>query len=179
VWKVEIPLPFRVEFSVEKVWKFRFSFVDLTRDLRVNLEMPINEHPGYIFAAVRDGQLTSKNEEELRSMLITLRRYHETNAGYATLPTIEAIENELYRRQNDRLSELVTNLKLIAEDQKQLAIEAGRQTTELTNQTNRLVCETVTLRRFTKGLVILTIVLAVSAVVQIVIMLFDYFSHTH
>jgi len=38
---VEIPLPFRVEFSVEKVWKFRrcepvFSFVDVPYGLRVN-----------------------------------------------------------------------------------------------------------------------------------------------
>jgi len=41
---VEIPLPLSVEFSVEKVWKFRlcvmvFSFVDLSRVLRVNWVM--------------------------------------------------------------------------------------------------------------------------------------------
>jgi hypothetical protein len=77
--------------------------------------------------------------------------------------------------QTDRLAEQIRKLLEIANAQKQLAEEAGKQAENLSKQIDRLVSETLKLTRFTKTLVWLTIVLAVSTLVQIGLMFFDLF----
>ena len=88
--------------------------------------------------------------------------------------------------QIDRLTTEVGKLAVIANAQfeiaklqNQLAEEAAKHAKNLSAQTDRLVSETVKLTRFTKGLVWLTVVLAGFATIQIIIMLFDYFSKNH
>lgn len=77
--------------------------------------------------------------------------------------------------QTDKLAEQIKKLLEIANEQKRLADEAGKQAQNLSEQTNRLVGETLILRRFTKGVFWLTIILAGFAAVQIGIMLIDLF----
>lgn len=63
---------------------------------------------------------------------------------------------------------------IVADEQAKSAEKVERQTDELVIQTQRLVSETVILRRFTKGVFWLTIVLAVLTVVLIVIAYLEY-----
>jgi hypothetical protein len=60
-----------------------------------------------------------------------------------------------------------------------LAEDAANTADKLSQQTDRLVDETVKLTRFTKGLLWLTIAIAFFAFVQIVIMVFEYSSKIH
>lgn len=57
-----------------------------------------------------------------------------------------------------------------------LAEDADKIADKLTKQTDRLVAETITLSRFTKGLFWFTVVIAIFALVQIAIMVLDYAS---
>ena len=133
--------------------------------------------------AVREARLGNKSDEELLSMIRVLRQWHSAEYAPAAVPAIEAIENEIARRQIASLHrkemEHIGKLLEITEAQKQLAQEAGRQAENLTKQTDKLVSETIKLTQFTKTLVWLTIAVFVSAIVQIVIMLFEYSSHSH
>jgi hypothetical protein len=63
-----------------------------------------------------------------------------------------------------------------ADTQKQLLVEAGKQAENLSIQTNKLVEETVTLTRLTRGLHKFTVVLVIVAIIQVIIMLFDLFT---
>lgn len=76
--------------------------------------------------------------------------------------------------QTDRLAEQIGKLREIAEEQKQLAQEAGKQAENLSSQTARLVSETIILRRFTRGVFWLTVVLSVFTLVLIVIAFLEY-----
>jgi hypothetical protein len=87
--------------------------------------------------------------------------------------------SEKLAAQTDALAEHVKNLVEIADAQKQLANEASKQAENLSNQTTRLVDETVKLTGFKRGVYWFTVVIGFFAFVQIVIMLFEYFSKTH
>jgi hypothetical protein len=69
------------------------------------------------------------------------------------------ILGELVRRQNDRLVEQVGKLIQVADAQKHLAEDAGKQAQNLLNQTDKLV-------RLTWGLVAVSVALLVFAIVQ-------------
>jgi hypothetical protein len=65
----------------------------------------------------------------------------------------------------------------IAKFQAQLAEESAKETKSLSEQTDRLVQETINLARFTRGIFWFTVILGFFALVQIVVMLFQYFSN--
>jgi hypothetical protein len=60
-----------------------------------------------------------------------------------------------------------------------LAEDANKTAIKLSEQTDRLVCETVELRRFTKGLFWLTVALVIFTLVQIIIVFFEDAAKTH
>ncbi|HTV43105.1 MAG TPA: hypothetical protein VMF08_21250 [Candidatus Sulfotelmatobacter sp.] len=61
----------------------------------------------------------------------------------------------------------------------QIAEEANNAAIKLSEQTDRLVDETLKLTRFTRRVYWLTVALGFFAVVQIIIMFFQYFSEAH
>ena len=70
--------------------------------------------------------------------------------------------------------QLGEDLLKISDAQKQLAEQSGKESKNLSEQTKRLVDETVILRRFTKGVFWLTVVISVFTLVQIIITCLDY-----
>jgi hypothetical protein len=71
---VEIPLPLSVEFSVEKVWKFRLcalviSFVDVSRDLRVNGGMNAKQTAKAIRAEIKALETRCDNLKKIATEL--------------------------------------------------------------------------------------------------------------
>jgi len=67
----------------------------------------------------------------------------------------------------------------IAKFQAQLADESAKEAKNLSEQTDRLVQETIKLVDFTRGVYWLTFILGIFALVQIVVMIFQYFSQIH
>jgi TolA-binding protein len=75
--------------------------------------------------------------------------------------------------------QLAQELLGIADAQNRLAAEAGKQAESLSNQTEKLVSETIILRRFTKGVFWLTVVISIFTLVQIIITCLDYSTKAH
>lgn len=78
----------------------------------------------------------------------------------------------------DELNKQTNKLVEVANAQKQLAEEAGKQAVDLSKQIDRLVQETIALTEFTRVLVWLTVFIGIFAIIQIVIMLFEYMAKT-
>lgn len=64
--------------------------------------MDFNTQLNDAFRIVREGSLAEKSEDELNLMLRVLRQYYASQCLASTLPAIDAIENELSRRQLKR-----------------------------------------------------------------------------
>ena len=61
--------------------------------------MDFNAQLNDAFRVVREGRPVEKSEDELHAMLQVLRQYYASQCLPSTLPAIDAIENELSRRQ--------------------------------------------------------------------------------
>lgn len=61
--------------------------------------MDFNAQLNEAFRVVREGRLAEKSEDELCVILQVLRQYYSAQCLPSTLPAIDAIENELSRRQ--------------------------------------------------------------------------------
>jgi hypothetical protein len=91
------------------------------------------------------------------------------------LIVIASVQIEIAKAQKQLGEELLK----IAASQKQLAEESGKQSKNLSDQTDRLVGETIVLRRFTKGVFWLTVVISIFTLVQIIITCLDYSTKAH
>jgi hypothetical protein len=65
--------------------------------------MDSNEQINEALKAVRDGRLSQKSEEDLRLMLPVLHRFQASQHAPLATQAINAIENEIARRQRDKL----------------------------------------------------------------------------
>ena len=106
--------------------------------------------------------------------------YTHGNRSVETLKAIECIERAKIAL-NIRLAEDTANAvsKLIQHTEK-ITVQTDKHiqhSEKLSQQTDKLIKESVTLTALTKQLKFWTIMLGVFAVVQIVIMVFDYFEH--
>lgn len=81
--------------------------------------------------------------------------------------------------QTEKLAEQIKKLLEIADAQKQLAYESAKHTKNLSTQTKLLVRETIILRKFTKGVFWLTVILAILTATLIVIGYLEYSTKAH
>lgn len=122
---------------------------------------------GRALADLRAGKLPDYNLTDLRSMSAGCVVFIQNRVPDA-VHLKSAIDDEIRRKETqeaaDRLLQQTTKLVQHSET--------------LTQQTDRLVQYTVDLTRFTKGVFWLSVILGVFALVQILIMVFEYCSRT-
>ena len=91
----------------------------------------------------------------------------------ASARELQSLIHMIQASQNSRVFHLARTALEI-----RLAEDAGKTAEKLSNQTDRLVAETVTLKKFTKGILGLTVALVFFTTVQIVLALIEHFSKT-
>ena len=98
---------------------------------------PLND----VFTLYDAGKLKDQNEEQLRRIhnICLNCQTGDVFTRNKTEHIAHAVLGELARIQNDRLVEQVGKLTKVADDQKQIAQESGKQAEQLLNQTNKLV----------------------------------------
>jgi hypothetical protein len=127
-----------------------------------------------------DSWFAIASARQLETFIFCKKPYTHGNRSVETLKAIECIERAKIAL-NIRLAEDTANAvsKLIQHTEK-ITVQTDKHiqhSEKLSQQTDKLIKESVTLTALTKQLKFWTIMLGVFAVVQIVIMVFDYFEH--
>jgi hypothetical protein len=125
-----------------------------------------------LFLLAEDAEKSSEKLAAQTDKLVEqIKKLHEISDAHKLI-------SENSGKSTDELNRQTTKLIEVAHAQKQLAEEGGKHAKNLSEQTDRLVNETVKLTKFTRGVYWLTFILGLFALIQIIVMLFEYFSQS-